>query len=89
MGGPDPSPTSVPATLVAATIHQGSHASTPQAHEELRRWMARNGYVATGPASECYLKAGYNERDPSRWLTEIRLPVAPAGARTGFRPTPP
>jgi len=63
----------LPETQVASYVHQGDFEEFQIGHQILLKWIAENGYRATGGYREIYLK-----HDPSNLrdsATEIQFPV--------------
>lgn len=66
----------VPATRVAATIHEGSYRKTAPSYERLQAWVETQRLRVCGPAEELYLTDIRKTNEEQR--IEIRLPVCPA-----------
>jgi DNA-binding transcriptional MerR regulator len=70
----------LPATLMAATVHHGSYNTIGEAHESVLVWAEANGYRIVGPDREIYL---YNampiRQDDTSYVTEIQYPVEKIG----------
>jgi len=63
----------LPATLVAAVVHQGSFEDFTQGHAALLEWIDANGYQVTGPYREIYIK--HEKTNATDTTTEIQFPV--------------
>ena len=66
----------LPATRVAAVIHQGDFSNFSLAHAALLAWMEANDYRATGTYREIYVQ--HEPARPAESVTEIQYPVEPA-----------
>jgi len=66
----------IPATRVAATIHQGSYRKASLSYERLRTWIEAQRLMVSGPAEELYLTDIGKTNEEQR--IEIRLPVSTA-----------
>jgi len=78
-----------PATL-AVTTHEGPYETAWNAYAALGLWVAEQGLEVCGPVRETGVVSALDTPDPTRWVTEIGLPVrrpepglAPAGQRRG------
>jgi DNA-binding transcriptional MerR regulator len=67
----------LPVVDVAAAVYRGSMDEVDPAYESLLRWIDASGYRAVGRSRELYLE--WHDDDPSRCVTELQVPVAPAG----------
>lgn len=56
-------------------VQTGPSQTNRMSYSAMNRWLSVNGYQAAGPYQECYLKGSWNEPDPRKWITEIRVPV--------------
>ncbi len=66
----------LPATLMAATVHNGSYNTIGQAHLAVINWIDANGYRKIGPDREVYLYNAHPIRlDDPTYVTEIQYPV--------------
>jgi DNA-binding transcriptional MerR regulator len=63
----------LPATQVAAVVHQGNFEDFTQGHAALLEWIDANGYKIVGPYREIYIK--HEKRNLSDTTTEIQFPV--------------
>jgi len=63
----------LPATQVAAVIHQGDFEDFTQGHAALLEWIDANGYKIVGPYREIYIK--HDKRHLLNTTTEIQFPV--------------
>lgn len=66
----------IPATRVAATIHQGSYRKASLSYERLQAWIEAQRLKVSGPAEELYLNDISKANEEQR--IEIRLPVSTA-----------
>ena len=67
--------TSLPGGRVAVLRHVGPYDGLPQAFERLGEWVAASGEQVAGPGWESYVTDPREERDSSRWVTDVYLPV--------------
>jgi predicted transcriptional regulator YdeE len=65
---------------MASVVHQGSYDRISDAYRALMAWTQANGYRAGGPNREVYLQGAESGPDPSRFITELQLPVQPVAA---------
>ncbi len=72
-------PVVLPATDVAATVHEGPYAHLPLAYHALFTWIHDQNLQPHGRARETYLAAP-GEADPERLLTRVAVPVEPRRA---------
>lgn len=63
----------LPATQVAAAVHQGSFGDFTQGHAAILEWIDANGYQIVGPYREIYIKHDRNELSDS--TTEVQFEV--------------
>jgi DNA-binding transcriptional MerR regulator len=66
----------LPATKVAAVVHQGNFEDFTQGHAALLEWIDANGYRVAGPYREIYIK--HHQGNLSDSTTEIQFPVEKA-----------
>jgi len=64
----------LPSIEVASTIHRGSMESVTATYEALVSWIEQNGLQIAGRSRELYHE--WNDRDPSRCVTELQMPVS-------------
>jgi DNA-binding transcriptional MerR regulator len=64
----------LPADLMACTVHTGDMLSIGRAHLALHRWVNENGYQLAAPPRQIYLQHG-EEMDPRQYITELQFPV--------------
>jgi effector-binding domain-containing protein len=57
-------------------IHHGSLDEVLPTGQALARWIDANGYCSEGYVREVTLEC---PADPSRWVTELQLPIYPSG----------
>jgi len=81
--GPKPPPPELnievgelPGGPAATTVHVGPYDTLGDSHMVLDRWMANNGYAATGAPWEVYLTDPGEVPDPKDWMTKILWPAA-------------
>ena len=60
---------------MASLVHQGSYDRITDAYRALMAWTQANGYRGSGPNREIYLQGFESGPDPSRFVTELQLPV--------------
>lgn len=60
---------------MACVIHQGSYERLHEAYNTLMAWTQANGFRVIGPNREIYLQGPEPELPPSRYITEVQLPV--------------
>jgi AraC family transcriptional regulator len=65
----------LPGGLVARTIHVGPYESLLDAYQAYETWFADGEYEATGGPWEVYLTDPGEEKDSSKWQTQINWPV--------------
>jgi effector-binding domain-containing protein len=70
-------PDVLPGGPVARTLHVGSYDTVAAAYEAAESYLTDNGYVAAGPAWECYL----DEPDVPQPRTEVFMPCRPVTPR--------
>jgi effector-binding domain-containing protein len=63
----------LPETRVASFVHRGHFKDFQIGHKVLLKWIAENGYRATGGYREIYIK--HDPLDLSDSVTEIQFPV--------------
>jgi len=68
----------LPVVKVAAVTHRGSMDDVDPVYEALVRWIDASGYQTVGRSRELYLE--WHDDDPSRCVTELQMPIAPATA---------
>jgi effector-binding domain-containing protein len=56
-------------------VQTGPYQTNRMSYFAMNRWLSINGYQVAGPYQECYIKGSWNEPDPRKWATEIRVPV--------------
>jgi effector-binding domain-containing protein len=66
----------IPATRVAAIIHQGNYRKVSLSYERLQTWIEARSLRVSGPAEELYLTDISEANEEQR--IEIRLPVSTA-----------
>lgn len=66
----------LPATQVAAVVHQGNFEDFTQGHAALLEWIDANGYKIVGPYREIYIK--HDKRNLDNTTTEIQFAVEKA-----------
>ena len=67
----------LPAALMASTVHTGDDLSLGRAHVALHRWMQENGYRFAGPPRLVHLQRT-KYMDPNQYVTEMQFPVEKA-----------
>lgn len=69
----------VPGGLVAKATYIGPYDSLHEAYVELEEAVRDKGYMPGGPILERYLTSPDREPDPSKWRTEIYMPIVERG----------
>jgi DNA-binding transcriptional MerR regulator len=64
----------LPAGLIASTIHTGNDLSIGQAYAALHRWMKDNAYKVIDPPRQVRLHRG-EQMHPNQYVTEVQFPV--------------
>ncbi len=64
----------LPAGLMASTIHTGNDLSLGQAYAALYRWIKNNDYKVISPPRLVYLQRG-EQMPPDQYVTEVQFPV--------------
>lgn len=65
----------LPGGPAAVTWHVGPYERLAEAHQALTAWAEKNGYTPAGPAWESYVTDPGAEPDPSKWRTQVVLPL--------------
>ncbi|HEX6872204.1 MAG TPA: GyrI-like domain-containing protein [Micromonosporaceae bacterium] len=65
----------LPGGLVAMTTYHGPYDRIESAYAALSAWAAEHGYEPSGPHWEVYYTSPQEEPDPSRWRTDLVLPL--------------
>jgi predicted transcriptional regulator YdeE len=63
------------APTAACLVHEGPHETLIEAYNALTAWMQANGYRIVAPNREVYLQGAAPGVDPTRYVTEIQIPV--------------
>jgi effector-binding domain-containing protein len=63
---------------VASTVHKGPFEGIGGAYDAVMKWVEANGYRASGPAREVYIKSMGQAKSPEDYVTEVQIPVAKA-----------
>jgi effector-binding domain-containing protein len=79
----------IPAMTAVMLQYQGPYEGSNNAWTAVMEWTAKNGYESAGPPMEVYLKGPMEVKDSKEFLTEIRVPVKKAEAKTGEKPATP
>jgi effector-binding domain-containing protein len=66
----------LPQVTVASVVHRGSMETFTPTFVALFRWIEDSGYQVVGQSRELYHE--WHEDDPSRHVTELQMPIAPA-----------
>jgi effector-binding domain-containing protein len=64
----------LPAGLMACTVHTGDGLSLSLAFVALHRWMEEYGYQHAGPPRQIRLQHG-EHLEPNQYITELQFPV--------------
>ena len=70
----------VPEQEAAVGVLHGSYDGIGEVMEALGRWVPEHGFRFAGPMFNIYLVSPQEDPDPSHWVTEVCVPVAPLGA---------
>jgi len=70
----------LPAQEVAVGVLHGSYERVGEVMEAVGRWVPEHGYRFAGPMFNVYLVSPHEDPEPAHWVTEVCIPVAPAGA---------
>ncbi|MBW0114784.1 MerR family transcriptional regulator [Pseudonocardia abyssalis] len=68
-------PVELPAVELAVAVHLGPHDDIDVTYGELGVWVEEQAVGLAGPVQETYLVGPSDTPDPTRWRTEIGLPV--------------
>ena len=68
-------PGQLPACTAISSVHVGALHTRPGTYARMVNWAVNNGLKPTGEMWEVHLVDPDREADPSRWLTELFLPV--------------
>ena len=60
---------------MACTVHKGSYDTMGEAYNQLLAWIEANGYHICGPNREIYIKGPGLLTKPSKYVTELQIPV--------------
>jgi DNA-binding transcriptional MerR regulator len=66
----------LPAQQVAWTTHHGGFETIGRATETLGAWIVEHGRRRVGPLFNIYVVGPGRESDPSKWVTEVNVPIA-------------
>jgi DNA-binding transcriptional MerR regulator len=66
----------LPAQRVAWATHRGGFETIGQATEALGAWITEHGRKRIGPLFNIYVIGPGRESDPSKWVTEVNVPIA-------------
>jgi effector-binding domain-containing protein len=72
----DVQPGELPAGQVAVGWHVGPYDTIHETYAKLMAWIAEEGREPGGPMWEVYWSDPAEEPDPSKWRTEILVPLA-------------
>lgn len=62
------------ATLAAVAWHHGAYDGIGEAHRAVEAWLQEQGIEASGPPWEVYWTGPRDDRDSSKWVTEVGYP---------------
>lgn len=62
-------------TKMACVVQTGPYSTFGMVEIAIYKWLLLNDYQKNGPFQACYIKGAWNESDPRKWVTEIRVPV--------------
>jgi effector-binding domain-containing protein len=68
-------PGELPAGPVAVAMHVGPYEALPATYARLMAWIGEQGREPAGAIWEVYLTNPELEPDPTRWLTEVFIPI--------------
>ncbi|MGB3905230.1 MAG: MerR family transcriptional regulator [Anaerolineae bacterium] len=60
---------------MACIVHKGSYDTMGEAYNKLLAWIEANGYRICGPNREVYIKGPGLLTKPSKYVTELQIPV--------------
>ena len=63
---------------MACIVHKGSYDTMGEAYNQIMTWIEANGYRVRGPNREVYLKGPGLLTKPSKYVTELQIPVEKA-----------
>jgi len=69
-------PVELPGGMVAVGWHVGPYESLADTYHALMAWIGEQGRRVAGPMWEVYWTDPQSEPDPSRWRTEVIVPVS-------------
>ena len=67
--------TNLPAGEYACMFFRGLHGDSPRHYQALMQYIEQNGYALAGESVERTIVDEYVSQDPSKFLTEIQIPV--------------
>ena len=70
----------LPAQDVAVGVLHGAYDRVGEVMEAVGRWVPEHGHRFAGPMFNVYLVSPREDPEPAHWVTEVCVPVAPAGA---------
>jgi len=69
----------IPEQEVAVGILNGPYDGIGAVMEAVGHWLPENGYRFAGPMYNIYLVSPHEDPEPSHWVTEVCVPIAPVG----------
>jgi len=60
---------------VLCVMHYGPYEYLASSYEALDKYAKNSGYEASGLIREAYIDGIWNEEDPSKWKTELQMPI--------------
>ena len=63
---------------MACIVHKGSYDTMGEVYNQIMTWIEANGYRVTGPNREVYIKGPGLLTRPSKYVTELQIPVEKA-----------
>ena len=69
----------IPEQEVAVGILNGPYDGIGAVMEAVGHWVPENGYRFAGPMYNIYLVSPHEDPEPSHWVTEVCVPIAPVG----------
>jgi effector-binding domain-containing protein len=60
---------------MACIVHKGSYDAMAESYSQIMAWIEANGYRVSGPNREVYIKGPGLLTRPSKYVTELQIPV--------------
>jgi effector-binding domain-containing protein len=71
-------PKELPGGDAAKAVHMGDYVEIPKTRKALLQWVLEEGREPAGPAWSTFVNDPAHHSDPSKWQTDIYLPLRPA-----------